>query len=393
MATQTTMTDDMGIRAEIRDRRKRPKSEAEIDRFWNLAKNEGEDTAELVLYGEISSYSWYEDKITPQAFEKELKELGAVKEITVRINSPGGDVFAAFAIRSRLLDHPAKIHVKIDGMAASAATIIATAADISEIPAAGIYMIHDPAMGMGGYYTTAELEAIISELETIKNAIVECYTARSGKSAEEIKELMRAESWYTGREAVENGFCDKLMFENVEMEPQDNNRVVINSVAVDLSRFAAAPERLLGQKAHNDINGPKNKNEEEKRMTLEELKTQHPELVNALKNEITGAGGTDTKNAAEKERERIKQIEDCTLPGFEDLANAAKYENPISPQDFAMQIIAAQKESGKNFITQRDDDINNSGLRDITPESNGGMGEEDADPFGDAIDRVLPETK
>lgn len=93
--------------------------------------DEESNTAEMLLYGEISEYSWYGDEITPSVFNQELKDLGAVDEITVRINSGGGDVFAAVAIYTRLKEHKAKISVKIDGWCASAATIIAMAGDYS----------------------------------------------------------------------------------------------------------------------------------------------------------------------------------------------------------------------------------------------------------------------
>ena len=105
--------------------------------------DEESNTAEMLLYGEISEYSWYGDEITPSIFNQELKDLGAVDEITVRINSGGGDIFAAVAIYTRLKEHKAKISVKIDGWCASAATIIAMAGDTIEISVGGVFMIHD----------------------------------------------------------------------------------------------------------------------------------------------------------------------------------------------------------------------------------------------------------
>ena len=131
------------------------------NRFWDfVARNsEADAPAELILYGDISSgNSWYDDEITPKQFDEELKALGDVDEITVRINSGGGDVFAANAIYTRLKDHKAKINVKIDGWAASAATIIAMAGDTIQIPASGVFMIHNPKMGVLGYYSAAEFE-------------------------------------------------------------------------------------------------------------------------------------------------------------------------------------------------------------------------------------------
>ena len=123
----------------------RPKT---INRFWNFTAATADKPAELILYGDISSRSWLGDEITPQQFSDDLRALGNVAEIVVRINSGGGDVFAANAIYTRLKDHAARITVKIDGWAASAATIVAMAGDTIQIPANGVFMIHDPVMGI-----------------------------------------------------------------------------------------------------------------------------------------------------------------------------------------------------------------------------------------------------
>lgn len=95
--------------------------------------------------------------MTPRQFTEELDALGAVPEIVVRINSGGGDVFAANAIYTRLKDNAAKITVKIDGWAASAATIVAMAGDVIEIPGNGVFMVHDPSLGLLGYFNEADL--------------------------------------------------------------------------------------------------------------------------------------------------------------------------------------------------------------------------------------------
>ena len=173
--------------------RKKPRNKNEVQRFWNFVPDEERNTAEMLLYGEISEYSWYGDEITPSVFNQELKDLGAVDEITVRINSGGGDVFAAVAIYTRLKEHKAKISVKIDGWCASAATIIAMAGDTIEISVGGVFMIHDPLAGLIGYYNTTDLENIVKELETIKQSIVNCYMTVTDKSEEEIKSLMTNE--------------------------------------------------------------------------------------------------------------------------------------------------------------------------------------------------------
>lgn len=129
-----------------------PQAKPKNKHFWNFQPASGDNPPELILYGDIASETWWGDEVTPRQFTEELDALGAAPEIVVRINSGGGDVFAANAIYTRLKDNAAKITVKIDGWAASAATIIAMAGDSIEIPGNGVFMVHDPALGLLGYY-------------------------------------------------------------------------------------------------------------------------------------------------------------------------------------------------------------------------------------------------
>lgn len=379
----------------IQERKKRPKNKSEINRFWNFKANEGENTAELLLYGEISEYSWYEDDITPGEFNKDLKAIGDVDEITVRINSGGGDVFAAVAIYTRLKEHKAAIAVKIDGWCASAATIIAMAGDSIEISVGGIFMIHDPAAGILGYYKAEELKKIADELETIKQSIVNCYMTVTDKPEGEIKSLMADETWLTGEEAVEAGFCTAVMFTEVETEVEDSEKVIVNSVPINISTFHTIPKGLLGCKASHDNNLNKNYNKEDGEMTLEEFKEKYPDIADAYKNEImtsAGNGGADHKEVLETERKRMQQIDEITLPGYEDMAAKAKYETPVSAEAFAMQIVAAQKKSGQKFLNDREEDLKNSNMDEVTPVSNTG-GAEEEDVFGKIIDDLYPKAK
>ena len=350
------------------------------------------------MYGEISEYSWYEDDITPKEFNKDLKAMGEVEQITVRINSGGGDVFAAVAIYTRLKEHKANIAVKIDGWCASAATIIAMAGDSIEISVGGIFMIHDPAAGILGYYKADELKKIADELETIKQSIVNCYMTVTDKSEDEIKSLMTDETWYTGEEAVEAGFCTAVMLTEVETEVEDAEKIIVNSVPINLNTFHTVPKGLLGYaNSHNNKpNAKNNKEDENMSLTLEELKSKHPDVANAYKAEIMAAvktGETDHTAAVDAERARIRAIDEITLPGFEDLADKAKYETPVSAEAFAMQIVEAQKKAGNKFLNDREADLEDSHVNDVNPVSNKGGAGDEADPFGKIIDEMYPQAK
>lgn len=389
----------------VQKKRAKPKNQSEINKFWDFVSSKDENTAELLLYGEISEYSWYEDDITPKAFNNDLAEIGMVDEITVRINSGGGDVFAAVAIYTRLKEHKANIAVKIDGWCASAATIIAMAGDTIEISAGGVFMVHDPLACLIGYYNAEELGRVAKELGTVKQSIVNCYMTVTDKPEDEIKKLMADETWLTGQEAVDAGFCTGVMFTDVETELEDMETVMVNSVSIGLGSFNTVPRKLLGCKTFNsgtkDITGSSTKNDKgvKETMTLEEFKEKYPSVADAFKNEIlAGQGnaagqGTDHTEAVNAERARIKGIDGCTLPGFEDLADKAKYENPVTAAEFAMQVIAEQKKQGSAFLNGRSQDIAGSGIQDIPPVSNQGGSGDSEDPFGDLIDQMYPGTK
>jgi len=156
----------------------KPQTKNEKNKFWNFTQQEENKHAELILYGPISSsQSWWEDTITPRVFSDELIALGDVDNIDVRINSGGGDVFAANAIFTRLKDHKAFITIIIDGWAASAATIVAMAGDVIKIPKNGVFMVHDPKLLAYDYYTAEQFIKMADELKVIKQSIVNCFNS------------------------------------------------------------------------------------------------------------------------------------------------------------------------------------------------------------------------
>ena len=366
--------------------------------FWSFRAAADDNAApELILYGDIASETWWGDEVTPRQFTEELSALGTVPEIVVRINSGGGDVFAANAIYTRLKDNPAKITVKIDGWAASAATIVAMAGDVIEIPANGVFMVHDPSMGLLGYFNEADLVKLTDEIKVIKQSIVNGYALKTGKPADEIAAIMSAESWYDGKQAVDAGFCDKLMFEDAKNSVENTAKVVVNSVSMDLTRYEKMPVSLLNRLTAHTSGGfsntptPKNTEKERKNMpeikeikTVDDLKATFPDLTKQIEETATAT-----------ERKRIQDIEDVALAGFENIVADAKFKNPIAAGDVAKAIVAEQKKQGGKYIQDRDDDAEKSGAG----AAGGGQGREGAggDNGGDDVDAILnklyPETK
>ena len=180
-------------------------------KFWNWVRNEGEKRT-LLLDGEISDETWFGDEVTPAIFREELN--AAEGDIVLWINSPGGDCFAAAQIYNMLMDYPGKVAVKIDGLAASAASVIAMAGTTVEISPVGMVMIHNPmTISIGD---VQEMERAIALLAEIKESIINAYEIKTGMSRAKISRLMDAETWMNAKKAVELGFADSVLYENRE---------------------------------------------------------------------------------------------------------------------------------------------------------------------------------
>lgn len=352
-----------------------PRNDEKLKKFWNFA-TAPDGTPELTIYGFIASEEWWGDEITHTQFYKDLQEIGTVPAITVRINSGGGDVFAAFAIYSLLRDNAAEINVVIDGWAASAATIIAMAGDTIKIPKAAIFMVHDPALRLFGSYTAENFISMAEQLDKIKTAIVSAYCDRTGKTEDEISELMDAETYLTGEQAVDMGFCDELLYDDVNVSATNANHVVVNSVDIDLTAFKSFPKSLLPAPSHmnagNKIPKTTNKGKRDKEVkdmeikTVENLRAEYPDLVSQIENA-----------AAENERARIKAIEDMAPNGFENLVNDAKFAKPVAAETLAMQILAEQKAQGGNYLDALKKDVEDSAVDGVPTTGAENLGGED----------------
>ena len=203
-------------------------------KFWQV-KNEVNGNSEILLYGQIAGESsWWGDEVTPRSFAEDLESLGG-KDVTVHINSGGGDVFAAHAIHNQLVAYKGRVTVVIDGLAASAATIIAVAGDRIIMPSNALFMIHNPAIGLSDYYGADELLKAAEALNTIKGSIVAAYRKRCKASAEELAAMMDAETWMGAAECLEKGFVDEIQG---SVSPVLNgSSLIVNSINFDMKNF------------------------------------------------------------------------------------------------------------------------------------------------------------
>ena len=179
-----------------------------MKKFWKW-KNQTETNPERTLFlnGTIAEESWFDDDITPQLFKEDL--LAGEGDITVWINSPGGDCVAAAQIYNMLMDYKGNVTVKIDGIAASAASVIAMAGTSVLMSPVSMLMIHNPmTVAMGD---AAEMEKAIEMLASVKESIINAYEIKSGLSRAKISHLMDDETWMDANKAIELGFADAML--------------------------------------------------------------------------------------------------------------------------------------------------------------------------------------
>lgn len=190
-----------------------------IKKFWNWKniKNQGQETEEriLELNGTIAEESWFDDDVTPQLFKEELNS--GTGNITIWINSPGGDCIAAAQIYNMLSNYKGKITIKIDGIAASAASVIAMAGDKVLVSPVSMLMIHNPATIAWGDHT--EMQKVMDMLTEVKESIINAYMLKTGLSRERLSHLMDTETWMNANKAIELGFADAIITrEKIESE-------------------------------------------------------------------------------------------------------------------------------------------------------------------------------
>lgn len=316
---------------------------------------------ELLVYGDIDEW-WGE--VQSKAFAENLQAITA-DVIDVRINSNGGDVFAAQAIYSSLKRHAAEIHVYIDGMAASAATIIAMAGDKVFMPENAMFMIHNPLTGVWG--NANELREVADILDKVRETLLAVYRDKSGLADDKLIELMDDDTYMTAAEAHELGFVDEIIAPlKIAAKRLDSGDVELNGLTIRADRYKRLPEQLRNDVECQRESGTSGETEEKEviPMTLDELKAQHPELYQAA----VGAG-------QEQERARIQAIDEMVLPGQEALAAKAKFETGITAEAFAMELIKAEKAVKEKFLADRKSDADP--VNKVVPAVDPAEGDED----------------
>ena len=298
--------------------------------IWNIVKNDDKN-AELMLYGDIAESFWG-DTISAKEVTEYLADLD-VENINVYINSNGGVVDTAIAINNALRRHKAKVTVNIDGIAASAATLITCAGDTVKMPKNALFMIHNPlTIAMGD---SEEMRKQADVLEKYKNSIMETYLQKVNIDKEKLSELMDNESWLSAEEALKYGFIDEII-ENADIQVVEN-KVISNNMVFNMAEF----------KNFNVDKNIKNNGKGSEKMTREEIKNQYPDIYAEIINEGKEIG-------IKEERTRIQEIEN--LGYNHEVVDKAKFEEPKNARELALEIVSLMKQENQNKLNKIQDE-------------------------------------
>ena len=325
----------------------------------NLSDNEGE----IRIAGEITKWAFEEFGETSSfIFNQQLQSLKNCKKISVKINSPGGDIAEALAIYHELkrLSQEKEVTAYIDGMACSAATLIAIAANKTVMGKGCYFMIHNPLMYMG-YSNTKEMAEAIEHLNKTKENMLDLYEEKSSLSREEIAKKMDEETFFNTQEALEAGFID-------EIASYDTN--IINSNIQTVCSMNIKNSKKIPKELSEILN----KKTQEATMTLKELKAQYPELINELQTELIN---TDTvKNAINgavqtaivEERKRIQNLDGIKTysKAAKELVDKAKFEEPRDYKDIIVDLYNMNSEHAGREIKRGEDEKAAAGFNGIT---------------------------
>ena len=370
---------------------------------------------EVNLYGEVVQTVprdwWTGEKIDGLFIElaQFLDELDGLKEaetVTFRINSIGGDVEAGISIYNRIRELSAHTTTIVDGIAASAASIIAQAGDERKVNLGAQTMIHGASVGLIGYYNVGDLQRMENMLDTINTSVAGIYADRSGQSITVIKNMMKKEAWMTPDEAVTQGFADEVIgsTEPVVDKIENSSVYLINGVPHNLRNITLPDnvihsvlphEALLNmgrmrlnnacsainteQGTNEIVNGLEpsaiENKEGENAMDLQELKTNHPELVEQIRNEAIETAQAENdqtvKNALEADRKRMQEIDSIAqMVGDSAMVAKAKYEEPISASELAFKAMQAQQAAGRTYLKDREAELVNN---EVSVPANSGM--------------------
>lgn len=372
----------------------------------NLASStnsEGEKTLDINVYGVIAQ--GFADTVDAAVIAKTLLENRDAKAITVHINSIGGNAFDGIAIYNMLQNHGAPVTSIVEGMAASAASIIAMAGR-TVIREGGMLLVHNPwTVAMGD---AKELRRVAADLDKSRDSLIAIYKSKTGKSGQDLRAMLDAETLMTAEQAKRNGFADEIATDVEATVEAAGDQVIFNRVSfpsdrlpqgvVNMARKSPqAPLKSAIPKAQDEPSDPPGEVVEASPESTDSVPDPDPKpivtpapeappqiearvvaLPEAITRDIIAARAPDVlasllAEGVAAERARLQGIDELGLKGCDDLVIAAKYgEKPMDARDLAVAALKAGKQAGLDLIeARRSESKEASGVQQTTPEKNG----------------------
>ena len=331
-----------------------------------------EGGAEISMYGDVVMETprdwWTGEKIdglyiAAEDFLADLEELKDKENITVHINSGGGDLYAGLAIYNRLKALKGTVTTINDGLAASAASLIFQAGDVRKMNSGSNLMAHGVSGLLWGFYNVEDLQGIIKDFKAHNKAIINVYAEAMGTTYEEASQFVKGQNWMTGSEAVEKGLADEVITENVE--PKNG---LVEKIMNKIYSVYGTPENMAITEAAPPVaiknNLGEGGNEEMDIKDVKALRAAFPELVAQIESE---AIANARKEGADAERERIKAIDEIeNAVADKNLLAEAKYgDSPMTAEEIAMKALQMQAKTGANVLNALNVDANASGANGV----------------------------
>ena len=370
---------------------------APATKFWNMA-SVGEDEGEITLYGDVMSQQpvdWWTGEpepglyITPEGFMEDLATVKDKSRVTVKLNSCGGDLYTGIAIHNALKALSGEVNVVVEGIAASAASVIMCAGDTVTVYPGSLVMIHGVSVLLWDSLNIQDMKQLIKGMDASERAVAEIYDGKTGLGVDTLRSMMTKETWMTGREALEKGFADAIKEDEDDPDmsmSRDRKVLYVNGIGHNVEGLRNIPGTIPIQKSAKPAARPAaNKRPTNKaakpeggknHMTLEELKAQEPDLVSQIEQAAVGAATAQTTDAVTAERQRLAAIDSiaASIPD-QKMVHDAKYgDNPCTAQELCFRVMQQSAAAGQQFLTNYTADGAASGVGDVGAAPNGGAG-------------------
>lgn len=351
---------------------------------------------EINMYGEVVEdipVDWWTGErvsgmyICEKDFLDDLGKYQGKSRITVRINSVGGDLYAGLAIANRLKEMDAEIITIADALVASAAVAIYQAGNTRKIFSGSQIMIHEPSCFIYGRYDLHALDKVQKQLEAGKKSLINSYAERTGRTEEDLENLLSGDCWMTGKEAVDEGFADEVIEGEVSAEITEDKKVVVsNGIRFAADRFQTLPRHLKTTK--NTVKNPVQGNGGKEEMTRQEIKEKYPDIYNEIIRETQAEQSGAVSKAVEQERKRLREIDEiANAVGDENLIREAKYgEKTMNASELALLALRKQSEERKGILKDMGEETAVSGAEEVLPTPNSGTKSKEEQALQDVMD-------